>query len=116
MVFTRAVFFRVAGSLARPDERENDMTVMTGWDLFKDLRAAQDEVMRAGWGHARRHDQQTIQGERHRRSITLPDHVRAGQVEATAQDGVLQVLVPQAPDVQAKRIPVRPGQLGAAVP
>jgi hypothetical protein len=42
------VFFRVAGPLAWPDERENDMTIMTGWDLFEDLRAAQDEVMRTG--------------------------------------------------------------------
>ena len=69
----------------------------------------------------------TIQGERHasrdaaaetvhrserrygpfRRSITLPSHVQAGKIEASTQDGVLQVLVPKAPDVQAKRIPVR---------
>jgi HSP20 family protein len=77
----------------------------------------------------------TIQGERHaardaagervhrsercygafRRSITLPSHVEAGKIEATAQDGVFQILVPKAPDVQAKRIPVRAGQSGAAV-
>jgi HSP20 family protein len=77
----------------------------------------------------------TIQGERHaardaegervhrseryygafRRSITLPGHVQAGKIEATAQDGVLRVLVPKAPDVQAKRILVRAGQPGAAV-
>jgi HSP20 family protein len=77
----------------------------------------------------------TIQGERHaardaagervhrseryygafRRSITLPGHVQAGKIEATAQDGVLRVMVPKAPDVQARRIPVRAGQPGAAV-
>ena len=77
----------------------------------------------------------TIQGERHpardaagervhrserrygafRRSITVPGHIQAEKIEATAQDGVLRVLVPKAPDVQAKRIPVRAGQLGAAV-
>ena len=77
----------------------------------------------------------TIQGERHaardtagervhrseryygafRRSITLPGHVQAGKIEAMAQDGMLRVLVPKAPDVQAKRIPVRAGQPGAAV-
>ena len=77
----------------------------------------------------------TIQGERHaardaagervhrseryygafRRSITLPGHIQAGKIEATAQDGVLRVLVPKAPDVQARRIPVRTGQPGAAV-
>ena len=50
-----------------------------------------------------------------RRSITLPGHVQAGKIEATAQDGLLQVLVPKAPDVQAKRIPVRIGQPVAAV-
>jgi HSP20 family protein len=157
------------------------MTVTTGWNLFEDLRAAQDEVMLAGMGRARRHGQQydaeagavawapaveiserkdaylvsaelpgvsaseveitfvdgllTIQGERHaardaanetvhrserrygtfRRSITLPSHVQAGKIEATAQDGVLQVLVPKTPDVQAKRIPVRAGRPAAAV-
>src|SRR5260370_37117517 len=26
--------------------RENDMTVMTSWDLFEDLRSAQDELVR----------------------------------------------------------------------
>jgi len=157
------------------------MTVVTGWELFEDLRAAQDEVMRQGWGRARRHGQQydadagamawspaveiserkdaylvsaelpglsadeveitfgdgllTIQGERgaardaagemvhrserfygaFRRSITLPGHVQAGKIEASAQDGVLRVLVPKAPDVQAKRIPVRVGPATAAV-
>jgi HSP20 family protein len=77
----------------------------------------------------------TIQGERHaardaagervhrserrygafRRSITLPGHVQAGKIEATAQDGLFRVLVPKAPDVQAKRIPVLVGQSVAAV-
>jgi HSP20 family protein len=72
----------------------------------------------------------TIQGERHfahgsaeenmhrtapwygafRRSITLPRHVEADKIEASTQDGVLQILVPKAPDVQAKRIQVRAGQ------
>lgn len=76
----------------------------------------------------------TIQGERHptrdpewekvyrserhygafRRSVTLPSHVQAGKIEATVQDGVLQILVPKAVDVQAKRIPVRAGQPRAA--
>jgi HSP20 family protein len=157
------------------------MTVTTGWNLFEDLRTAQDEVMLAGLARARRHGQQydadagttawspaveiserkdayvvsaelpglsadeveitfgdgllTIQGERHasrdaaaetvhrserrygpfRRSITLPSHVQAGKIEATALDGVLQVLVPKAPDVQAKRIHVRAGRPVAQV-
>jgi HSP20 family protein len=157
------------------------MTVTTSWDLFEDLLATQDEVMRPNWGRARRHGHQydanagamawapaieiserkdaymvsaelpgvstdeveitfgdgllTIQGERRaardaagervhrsercygafRRSITLPGHVEAGKIEASAQDGVLRVLVPKAPDVQAKRIPVRVGLPAAEV-
>jgi HSP20 family protein len=153
------------------------MTVMTGWDLFEDLRTAQDEMLRAASGRGWWPGQQftssatpvawapavdiserkdaylvavelpgvtpdqveitvedgllTIQGERHfaldsaeekmhrterhygafRRSITLPSHVEADKIEASAQDGVLQILVPKAPDVQAKRIQVRAGQV-----
>jgi HSP20 family protein len=150
-------------------------TPMTSWDLFEDLRAAQDEMMRAtrgrGWWSGQRGDASgtaawappvdiserkdaylvaaelpgvkagdveitvedgllTIQGERHfahdsaeekmhrterffgafRRSITLPSHVEADKIEASAQDGVLQIMVPKAPEVQAKRIQVRAGQ------
>jgi HSP20 family protein len=70
----------------------------------------------------------TIQGERHvtndtseqqyhrierrygafRRSITLPAHVMADTVEASFEDGVLQILVPKAEEAKPKRIQVRP--------
>src|SRR5579859_257108 len=151
------------------------MTVMTAWDLFEDLRAAQDEMLRAASGHGRPGQQftsgttpmawapavdiserkdaylvavelpgvkaddleitfedglLTIQGERRfahdsaeekmhrterycgafRRSMTLPSHVEADKIEASVQDGVLQILVPKAPDVRAKRIQVRAGK------
>jgi HSP20 family protein len=176
------VFFRVAGPLARPDARENDMTTMMTWDLFEDLRAAQDELLQAARGRGRQPGQQryytdagtavwapavdiserkdaylvtaelpgvkagdveitfedgllTIQGERHfahdsaeekmhrterfygafRRSITLPSHVEADKIEASAHDGVLQIMVPKAPEVQAKRIQVRVGQAHTAL-
>jgi HSP20 family protein len=167
--------------------RENDMTAMTNWDLFEDLRSAQDELLRmnrvygqwlspagylgqlfdpsAGtqaWAPAldiserkdaylvtvelpgvRAEDVEitfedrllTIQGERHpagkaagekvhrverrygafRRSITLPSHVMADAIEATAQDGVLRILVPKAPEVRAKRIQVRASTGKAAI-
>jgi HSP20 family protein len=73
----------------------------------------------------------TIQGERHavrgatgekvhrsergygvfRRSVTLPSsHVQADKTEAETRDGVLRILVPKAPGVQAKSIQVRVGQ------
>jgi HSP20 family protein len=159
--------------------RENDMTVMTSWDLFDDLRSAQDELVRQSrmpghwasgqfgqqpgtapalqaWAPAvditERKDAYlvtaelpgigtddveitfqdgllTIQGERHpadaagekvhraerrygafRRSITLPSHVQADKIEASAQDGVLQILVPKAEEAHAKRIQVRAGK------
>ena len=152
------------------------MTITTGWELFEDLRAAQDEMLRATRGHGWRPGQQfssgttpaawppavdisetkdaylvavelpgvkadeleitfedgllTIQGERRfahdsadekmhraeryygafRRSITLPSHVEADKIEASMQDGVLHIMVPKAPEVQAKRIQVRADQ------
>ena len=72
----------------------------------------------------------TIQGERHfahdsseqhfhrverrygafRRSITLPAQVQAEQIEASVDNGVLQILVPKMEEATAKRIKVRPGR------
>jgi len=69
----------------------------------------------------------TVQGERHfahdsseqqfhrverrygafRRSITLPAHVMADGIEATADNGVLQIVVPKMEEVTPKRIQVR---------
>jgi HSP20 family protein len=73
----------------------------------------------------------TIQGERHlahdsseqqfhrverrygvfRRSITLPAHVMAEGIEATVDDGVLQIVVPKMEEAKPKRIQVRPGRM-----
>lgn len=160
------------------------MTATTSWDLFDDLRTAQDELLQMsrmpGWWLGQFGQQPgtdravqawappvditerkdaylvamdlpgvrdgdleitfqdgllTIQGERHvldnpaaekihraerrygafRRSITLPSHVMADAIEASAQDGVLQILVPKAKESRAKRIQVRPGTGKAAV-
>jgi HSP20 family protein len=72
----------------------------------------------------------TIQGERHfahdspeqqfhrverrygafRRSITLPAQVQAEQIEATFENGVLQIVVPKMEEAKPKRIQVRPGR------
>jgi HSP20 family protein len=48
-----------------------------------------------------------------RRSITLPAHVMAEGVQASFEDGVLQILVPKAEEAKPKRIQVRPGQTEA---
>jgi HSP20 family protein len=76
----------------------------------------------------------TIQGQRHvahdsseervhraeshygafRRSVMMPTHVRADGIEASTEDGVLQILVPKAEELHAKRIEVRvAGERGA---
>jgi HSP20 family protein len=71
----------------------------------------------------------TIRGERHfahdsseqqfhrverrygafRRSITLPAQVQAEQIEASFENGVLQIMVPKMEEAKPKRIQVRPG-------
>jgi HSP20 family protein len=49
-----------------------------------------------------------------RRSITLPAHVMAEGIEATVDNGVLQILVPKMEEATARRIQVRQG--GAEMP
>jgi HSP20 family protein len=46
-----------------------------------------------------------------RRSITLPAHVLAEGIQASFEDGVLQILVPKAEEAKPKRIQVRPGRM-----
>lgn len=43
-----------------------------------------------------------------RRSITLPLHVQADAIEASAEDGVLQVVVPKVEEAKPRRIEVHP--------
>ena len=46
-----------------------------------------------------------------RRSITLPAHAMAEEIQASFEDGVLQILVPKAEEAKPKRIQVRPGHM-----
>jgi HSP20 family protein len=48
-----------------------------------------------------------------RRSITLPAHVTAEGIQASFEDGVLQILVPKAEEAKPKRIQIRPGRMEA---
>ena len=45
-----------------------------------------------------------------RRSITLPAQVMTEGIEASAEDGVLQIVVPKMEQAKPKRIQVRPGR------
>ena len=45
-----------------------------------------------------------------RRSITLPAHVMAEGIQATVDNGVLQILVPKAEEAKPKRIQIRSGR------
>jgi HSP20 family protein len=47
-----------------------------------------------------------------RRSITLPSQVQADQIEASFDNGVLEVVVPKAEEAKPKKITVRPGAGG----
>ena len=47
-----------------------------------------------------------------RRSITLPSQVQADQIEASFDNGVLEVVVPKAEEAKPKKITVRPGATG----
>ena len=47
-----------------------------------------------------------------RRSITLPSQVQADQIEASFDNGVLEVVVPKAEEAKPKKITVRPGTAG----
>jgi HSP20 family protein len=51
-----------------------------------------------------------------RRAITLPAHVVAEGIQASFEDGVLQILVPKAAEATPKRIQVRPGRTEAPAP
>ena len=44
-----------------------------------------------------------------RRSITLPSQVQADAIEASFDNGVLEVIVPKAEEAKPKKITVRPG-------
>jgi HSP20 family protein len=46
-----------------------------------------------------------------RRSITLPAHAMAEGIQASFEDGVLQILVPKAEEAKPKRIQIRPGRM-----
>ena len=48
-----------------------------------------------------------------RRSITLPSQVQADRIEASFDNGVLEVVVPKAEEARPKKITVRPGAGGA---
>ena len=48
-----------------------------------------------------------------RRAITLPAHVMAKGIQASFEDGVLQILVPKAEEASPKRIQIRPGRTEA---
>jgi len=45
-----------------------------------------------------------------RRSITLPSSVEASAIEASFDNGVLQIVVPKAEEAKPKKIEIRPGR------
>ena len=81
------------------------MTITTGWDLFEDLRAAQDEMLRATRGHGWRPGQRyDVSGtavwapavdiserkDAYLVAVELPG-IKADEVEITFEDGLLTI-------------------------
>jgi len=101
-VFTWAVFFRVAGPMARPDTRENDMTATTSRGLPGNWRTWRDEVSRVvggrGWlvggkreGTAWRPAVDISEGvDAYRVTVEIPG-INADEVEIIMANGLLTI-------------------------
>jgi HSP20 family molecular chaperone IbpA len=96
------VFFRVAGPLALPGTRENDMTATTSRERPANSRTGRDDVPRVvggcgwrggekregtSWRPAVDHSEST---DAYRVTVEIPG-IKAGEVEVTMADGVLTI-------------------------
>jgi HSP20 family protein len=84
---------------AKPEDL--DITLEGGVLTVQGERRFQDESTDQQWHRVER------RYGAFRRSITLPSQVKADAIEASFQDGLLQVLVPKAETAMPKRIEVR---------
>jgi len=129
----------LAHALGLHAQQGNDRTTTTAWAPALDISERKDAYLVAVELPGVEADDLeitledgllTIQGERHfahdsseqqfhrverrygafRRSITLPAHVMGDEIEATADNGVLQIMVPKMEEATPKRIQVRPGR------
>jgi HSP20 family protein len=102
MVFTWAVFFRVAGPMARPDTRENGMTATTSRGLAGNSRPVRAEVARVTGGRGWRGGEKregtawrpavdiSERRDAYRVTVEIPG-IKAGEVEITMADGLLTI-------------------------
>ena len=66
-------------------------------------RRQESEDQREGWVHRERRSSSVF------RQVALPAEVRADEITASFENGVLGIVVPRAQKAQPKRIPVTPG-------
>jgi hypothetical protein len=92
------------------------MATMTRWDPFQDLRSAQDELDQMSPMLAHALGQRAQQGSGQATTTAwAPAQVQAEQIEASFDNGVLQIMVPKMEEAKPKRIQVRPGGQREAV-
>jgi HSP20 family protein len=96
------VFFRVAGPMARPDHRENDMTATTSRGLAGNSRTTRDEAERVVVGRGWRGGEKR-EGTAWRPAVDISERrdaylvtveipgIKAGEVEITMANGLLTI-------------------------
>lgn len=102
MVFTWAVFFRVAVPMGRPETRENDMTATASQELYKNSRTRWDEVARVvggrGWRGGEKHEGTAWRPavdisegrDAYRVTVEIPG-IRADDLEISISDSMLTI-------------------------
>jgi HSP20 family protein len=109
----------LAHTLGLHTQQGNARTTTTAWAPAVDISERKDAYLVTVELPGLKPEDLDITMERRygafRRSITLPAHVMAEGIQASFEDGVLQILVPKAEEAKPKRIQVRPGRTEVTV-
>jgi len=89
-------------------EEDIDVSVVGDTLTIKGQRKAESEVREEDYYHCERSYGSFL------RSMTLPSHVDASKIEATYEDGILEVTLPKVPEVKPKKIAVTGKSKGKA--
>jgi len=107
-VFEKEDKFVVKAELPGMTEEDIDISMVGDTLTIKGERKAEDEVKEEDYYCCERSYGSFS------RSITVPSNVDAGKIEASYDDGVLEVSLPKAPEVKPKRIAVSTRKKGEA--
>lgn len=99
-IYDNGEMFMVRAEMAGIDRNSIDVTAKVNQLTIRGERCIKPADEEAAY-HRRERD-----AGQFRRTITLPDHVDAGKIQATYRNGVLEVTVPRAPEAKPRRIEV----------